>query len=72
MMFHKKQEHETAKGFHAGKYMAQYFSVLNLIHYTTLHYTTLHYMSPDTLERLVMGHGGEKVRGREGELERKF
>ena len=64
MMFHKKQEHETAKGFHAGKYMAQYFSVLNLIHYTTLHYTTLHYMSPDTLERLVMGHGGEEVRGR--------
>ena len=23
--------------------MAQYFSVLNLIHYTTLHFTTLHY-----------------------------
>ena len=43
MMFHKKQEHETAKGFHAGKYMAQYFSVLNLLHYTTLHFTTLHY-----------------------------
>ena len=64
MMFHKNQEHETAEGFDAGKYMAQYFSVLNLIHYTTLHYTTLHYMSPDTLERLVMGHGGEEVRGR--------
>ena len=58
MMFHKNQEHET-EGFDAGKYMAQYFSVLNLIHYTTLHY-----MSPDTLERLVMGHGGEEVRGR--------
>ena len=41
-MFHKNQEHETAKGFHAGKYMAQYFSVLNLIHYTSLHYTSLH------------------------------
>ena len=54
MMFHKNQEHET-EGFDAGKYMAQYFSVLNLIHYTTLHYTTLHYMSPDTLERLDMG-----------------
>ena len=42
-MFHKNQEHETAEGFDAGKYMAQYFSVLNLIHYTTLHFTTLHF-----------------------------
>ena len=43
MMFHKNQEHETAEGFDAGKYMAQYFSVLNLLHYTTLHFTTLHF-----------------------------
>ena len=43
MMFHKNQEHETADGLDAGKYMAQYFSVLNLLHYTTLHFTTLHY-----------------------------
>ena len=44
MMFHKNQEHET-EGFDAGKYMAQYFSVLNLIHYTTVLFTTLHYTS---------------------------
>ena len=43
MMFYKNQELETAEGFDAGKYMAQYFSVLNLLHYTTLHYTTLHF-----------------------------
>ena len=43
MMFHKNQEHEAAEGLDAGKYMAQYFSVLNLIHYTTLHFTTLHF-----------------------------
>ena len=42
-MFHKKQEHETAKGVHARKYI--YFSVLNLIHYTTVLFTTLHYTS---------------------------
>ena len=43
MMFHKNQEHETAEGLDTGKCMAQYFSVLNLLHYTTLHFTTLHY-----------------------------
>ena len=42
MMFQKMQEHETAEGSDAGKYMAKDFSVLNLLHYTTLHYTTLH------------------------------
>ena len=46
MMFQKKLEHETAEGSNAGMLMALYFSVFNLLHYTTLQffvfYTTLH------------------------------
>ena len=50
MMFQKMQEHETSEGSDAGKYMAKDFSVLNLLHYTTLHSNslcfTLHYTTP--------------------------